>query len=63
MMTEVEAKMLRYVEQFGSLPNSRLVPCEVFDRMDELIAMALERGTPLTKDELQLANPPKGVMI
>ena len=57
---KVNENMRRYHALFGELPNSRLMPDEVLVRLDYLIAVALDRGSPLTDEELQLGSIPKG---
>ncbi len=60
---ESQENMGLYLEMFGELPDSRLCPDETLDNMDELIAMALERGSALTKKETGVATAPDGVTI
>ncbi len=60
---ESQENMGLYLEMFGELPDSRLCTDETLDDMDELIAMALERGSALTKKETGEATVPDGVTI
>lgn len=56
-------KFIAYYERFGELPNSRLMPDEVLERLDDMVETALDRGSPLTVEELQVGCVPPGVMI
>lgn len=57
-----ETIMQLYFERFGDVGNSRQMPDEVLRRLPELMAAALERGTPLTDEELQIGDIPPNAM-
>lgn len=62
-MINNDDKFIAYCERFGELPNSRLMPDEVLQRLDDMVEMALDRGSPLTVEELRVGGVPPGVMI
>lgn len=55
--------LIEYERRFGDLPDSRLMPDEVLGRLDELVAIALARGSKITDKESQTGSAPKGVTI
>jgi len=53
---EITEVMREYLERFGELPDSRRLPDHVLFSLDDMLAEALKRGTPLTDEELEQAD-------
>lgn len=49
---------IEYQDTFGETPDSRRIPPDVFERLPQLMRMALDRGEALTADELQMTEDP-----
>jgi hypothetical protein len=57
-MMDSDEILTAYVERFGELPDSRLMPPDVHERLPDMCRMALTRGARLTDDELELRQDP-----
>lgn len=58
-MATIDAKAEQYRQQFGAYPP--FVSGMTDDQLEKLIDRALERGSPITGDELEEHLPPDAV--
>ena len=55
-MQSREDLAIRYFDKFGELFDSRRIPPDIYENIDELMKMALKRGKPLTRAELEIVG-------